>query len=122
MTPILDPVAKQLQCVTALESANRSRRAQADLKLAIKAGEVLVAEVLMADTPDWLQNMSLEKLALAIPRLGLTRYRRIIHRAGDARQSVKIGALTDRQRDILAGVFADWECAQRDRTLARAAA
>jgi len=96
------------QHLLALESANEIRIARSELKKAVKAREVLVAEVLLGETPDWLRQMSVEALALTVPGLGQRRFQRLMNGA-QISLGARIGNLTQRQRDALAETFCEWE-------------
>jgi hypothetical protein len=111
----------QPQHMAALERANENRLAQNELRRAIKAREVLLAEVLLGDVPDYLRNMSGEKLARSVPRLPARLWQRWLYTA-NAGLGATIGSLTQRQRTLLAARAAEWECAAIERERARAAA
>ncbi len=62
------PVAAHDQCMRSLARANQIRR-RAELKVDLKAGRVLLADVLLSDE-DWLQTMRIRELLLATPGIG----------------------------------------------------
>ena len=98
------------QHMEALERANLVRRARAELKRAIKAREVLVAEVLLGELPDWLEGMSLEELCLAIPRFATGRFHALMRRTA-TKPTCQISDLTARKRCELGEELAVWESA-----------
>jgi hypothetical protein len=109
------------QCIQALGRANEVRLARVELKAAIKGGDVLLAEVLLADLPDWLSNMRAEDLAACVRRLRRSTWHGWMYRAG-AGLGARVGGLTDRQRGIIGRELAEWEAACRERQERRVAA
>jgi hypothetical protein len=103
----------------ALQQANNVRLARADLKRAVKAGEVKVAEVLLGEIPDWLRGMTVEALCLSIRRFPRRQYQRFILRNGITPTAV-VGNLTRRQRIALGNELADWETSRTERRRQRA--
>jgi len=95
--------AEKPQYEIARESANRIRFARAELKRDIKTGVVTLPEVLLADIPDWLVGMKVEKLVLAVPRVGPRVASRWLARVPTHPHS-HIGYLTMRQRLLLAEI------------------
>jgi hypothetical protein len=61
----------------ALEIANTAREKRKDLKIALKAGEVLLADTLLSDA-DWLQGMRVRDLLLATPGIGKVKAKRTL--------------------------------------------
>jgi hypothetical protein len=107
------------QHLEALQRANTVRHGRAQLKRDIKAGEILVTEILSVEIPDWLMTMRVEELALTIPRFQRRLFQRAMF-AADAGLGLAVGALTPRQRSILVDRIGEWELRRWDR--ARAAA
>jgi hypothetical protein len=102
------------QHLEALERANVVRYARAELKRAVKAGDVKVAEVLMGDIPDWLGRMRLEELCMCLHRFPIATYHRFTTQAGVGAARL-IGELTARQRRALSELLADWEVPAQER-------
>lgn len=98
--------AEKPQHLAALESANRIRLARAALKRDIRTGETTVAEVLLADIPDWLEGMAVGELVQAVRWIGPHKCRQVLTRMGDGRwpcsELKEVGYLTMRQRRHLA--------------------
>lgn len=107
------------QHLQALERANFVRLTRVDLKTAIKAHEVMVAEVLLGEIPDWLEAMLLEELCNAILRYGRTRYQRLMQDTHTG-AGATVGGLTERKRTELAEHLAEWEAGVASRRRARA--
>jgi hypothetical protein len=98
----------QPQPMQALEVANHNRFARAELKRAIKSGDVRVAEVLLADLPSWLENMTVEELFDSVRGMPLkSRYR--IFNATPTNPNQTLRWLTTRQRDVLAECAEAWQ-------------
>lgn len=98
------------QHVEALERANIVRLARAELKKAVKAREVMVAEILAGEVPDWLERMPFFELCGAIPRFSDRHFTRLVEEGG-ARPTLLVGQLTRRQRGVFAESLAVWESA-----------
>jgi hypothetical protein len=88
------------QRLRALEHANQVRLARAELKRRISDGEVSAAEVIL-DCPEAAQRWTVSELLMAQRRWGATRCRKFLER-NDISEIKAIGALTDRQRRLLA--------------------
>ncbi len=88
------------QRLKALEQANQVRLARAELKRRITDGEVSAAEVILA-CPEAAQRWTVSELLMAQRRWGVTRCRKFLER-NDISEIKAIGALTDRQRRMLA--------------------
>ena len=88
------------QRLRALEHANAIRLARADLKRRIAEGEVSAAEVIL-ECPDAARRWTVSELLLSQRRWGSTRCRKFLERNGVSEIKL-IGALTDRQRRLLA--------------------
>ncbi|MFZ0040088.1 MAG: hypothetical protein WAK93_02180 [Solirubrobacteraceae bacterium] len=88
------------QRLRALERANEIRLARAALKRSIAVGQVSAAEVILA-CPDAAASWPLGDLLMSQRRWGSTRCRKFLSRnqIGETRP---VGALTDRQRQVLA--------------------
>lgn len=97
------------QQLDALAEANRIRLARADLKRAIRNGEVSAAEVLQTDFPDWLRGMVVGQLVQATHRVG--RYRCLtILREAELVEQKELGWMTVRQRNVLSELLAESVC------------
>jgi hypothetical protein len=88
------------QRLRALEHANAIRLARAELKRRVADGEISAAEVIM-DCPDTVRKWTVAELLMAQRRWGGTRCRKFLERNGVS-EIKQIGALTPRQRDLLA--------------------
>lgn len=88
------------QHLRALESANRVRLARAELKRRIAGGHVAVAEV-VTERPWAAAGMPVLDLLMSQRRWGATRSRKLLTRI-PLSETRKVGALTDRERDVLA--------------------
>lgn len=88
------------QRLKALERANEIRLARADLKRRIAEGEVSVAEVLR-DVPSYAASCAVWDLLMSQRRWGTSKCRKFCwrHRINETKP---IGALTERQRRLLA--------------------
>jgi hypothetical protein len=95
MTPAIE------QTMSALAEANRIRLARADLKRAIKRGEISVAEVLQTDFPEWLTKMPVGQLVEAVPGVGTYRCARVLNEV-PVSPLQRLGYVTTRQRNVLA--------------------
>lgn len=89
------------QHMEALAEANQIRFARVGLKRAIREGDVRFAEVLLTDTPRWLEGMRIVDLLEAIWRMGPTHSSRILQKVPTHPHS-HVGFLTTRQRTVLA--------------------
>jgi hypothetical protein len=107
------------QHMQALELANSIRLARAELKRHIKAGDVLAAEVLLGDVPDFLEGMRLEEFCNAIPRYQWRFHQQLMQSTHTGLAAV-IGDLTARKRRLIAEELGEWEAAADERRRARA--
>lgn len=107
------------QPLQALKQANEVRLARFKLKRDLKAGEVMAAEVLLSEIPDWLERMPVEELVLARHRFQRRNFQRAMH-AGHAGLGLTIGELTQRQREIVGAQIAEFELRIRSRSSAAA--
>lgn len=98
----------------ALQRANEVRWARAELKRAVKAREVMVAEILAGDIPDWLEALPLEELMNAIPGFSW-RVSQRLRQESMVSLTATMGGLTKRQLRDLGGALADWEAAAQQR-------
>lgn len=106
------------QHLEALERANVVRIARAELKLAIKRGEVRAAEVVLGEIPDWLEQLRVEDLCRAVPRFSWRAYQQLMQGAQSG-LTLTLGDLTTRQRGAIGEGLAEWEIAAEDRRRAR---
>ncbi len=88
------------QRLRALEHANAVRLARAELKRQIAEGEASAAEVILA-CPEAAQRWTVGELLMSQRRWGSTRCRKFLERNGLS-EIKPIGALTERQRHVLA--------------------
>jgi hypothetical protein len=91
------------QHMVALERANRVRLARAALKRRIAAGDVDVAETVLA-SPWETESMSVSELLMSQKRWGSTRCRKFLMSIGLV-ETKTIGSLTERQRLTLAALL-----------------
>ena len=106
------------QHLEALERANVVRIARAELKRAIKAGEVGGAEVLLGEIPDWLEQLRVEDLCRSVPRFSWRSFQRLMQEA-QAGLTQTVGGLTARQQKAIGEGMAEWELAAQERRRAR---
>jgi hypothetical protein len=97
-TATMPPDPQRLQ---ALERANEVRLARAELKRRIAEGHVTAAEVILA-CPREAHRWPVSDLLLSQRRWGSTRCRKFLER-NNISEIKPIGALTERQRRLLAG-------------------
>jgi len=109
-TALLD--AGQDQHLRALRHANRVRLARASLKREVAAGELAVAEVVLA-CPWQAHSMEVGDLLMSQKRWGDARCRRLLLSIG-VPENKQVGTLTERQRLALARALQ-----ARDRTPTR---
>jgi hypothetical protein len=88
------------QRLRALEQANAVRLARAELKRRIAEGEVTAAEIILT-CPCEARRWTVSELLVAQRRWGVTRCRKFLER-NHISEIKQIGALTDRQRRMLA--------------------
>jgi hypothetical protein len=88
------------QRLRALERANEIRLARAALKRSIALGQVSAAEVIL-DCPDAAFSWPVGELLISQRRWGSTRCRKFLSR-NQIGETKPVGALTDRQRQVLA--------------------
>ncbi len=88
------------QRLRALERANEIRLARAALKRSIALGQVSAAEVIL-DCPDAAFSWPVGDLLMSQRRWGTTRCRKFLSR-NQIGETKPVGALTDRQRQVLA--------------------
>jgi len=88
------------QRLRALERANEIRLARAALKRSIALGDVSAAEVIL-DCPDAALSWPVGDLLMSQRRWGSTRCRKFLSRS-QIGENKPVGALTDRQRQVLA--------------------
>jgi hypothetical protein len=96
-TATMTPAPQRLR---ALERANEVRLARAELKRRIAEGEASVVEVLR-DPPHAASTWEIGELLTSQRRWGSTRCRKFLNRH-QISETKQIGALTERQRRILA--------------------
>lgn len=84
------------QRLSALEKANATRSRRAQLKRDLKAGEVLVVD-LIASPPEFIETMKTFDLLLAVPKYGRVKVNKILSRERIS-PSKTIGGLSERQR------------------------
>ena len=93
------------QRLRALERANEIRLARAAIKRRIAMGEVSAAEVIL-ECPDAAASWPVSELLMSQRRWGTTRCRRFLTR-NHITETKPVGALTDRQRRVLAGSLSE---------------
>lgn len=96
----INPEPSEPQRLRALEQANAIRLARAELKRRIGDGEVSAAEVILS-CPDEARRWTVGDLLVSQRRWGSTRCRKFLERNGIS-EIKPIGALTERQRRLLA--------------------
>ena len=98
--PEITQLPTEPQRLRALEHANAIRLARAELKRRIAEGQLSAAEVIL-ECPDAAQRWTISDLLLSQRRWGSTRCRKFLERNGVS-EIKPIGALTERQRHLLA--------------------
>lgn len=98
--PEITQLPTEPQRLRALEHANAIRLARAELKRRIAEGQVSAAEVIL-ECPDAARRWTISELLLSQRRWGSTRCRKFLERNGVS-EIKPIGALTERQRRLLA--------------------
>jgi hypothetical protein len=93
-------MTRQPQRLQALERANEIRLARAELKRQLADGELSAAEVILAP-PSAAMSWAVGELLMSQRRWGSTRCRKFLLRNQIA-ENKPIGALTERQRRVLA--------------------
>ncbi len=114
-------IAPAPQHMRALARANSVRQARAELKRQVAAGEVSVAEVVLA-CPWEARSMKVCDLLTSQHRWGLTRCRNLLA-AIPIGETKTIGSMTERQRRALVALLCDEPAAsasQGDPSLGRA--
>jgi hypothetical protein len=96
-TATLSPAPQRLR---ALERANAVRLARAELKRRIADGEAAAAEVIL-EPPEEALSWAIGELLMSQRRWGTTRCRKFLGRH-HITETKTLGALTDRQRRLLA--------------------
>ncbi len=94
------PMTPGPQRLRALARANEVRLARAELKRRIARGDISAAEVILA-CPEAAGSWSVGELLMSQRRWGITRCRKFLAR-NQISEIKKIGALTERQRQLLA--------------------
>jgi hypothetical protein len=95
------------QRLRALERANAIRLARAELKRQIAEGEASVAEVLL-EVPPHASSWAVWDLLMSQRRWGASRCRKFLWR-NHISETKQLGALTERQRRLLAGQLSSCE-------------
>lgn len=98
--PETTEVPTEPQRLRALEHANAIRLARAELKRRIAVGEISAADVIL-ECPEAARRWTVAELLLSQRRWGSTRCRKFLERNGVS-EIKPIGALTERQRKLLA--------------------
>jgi hypothetical protein len=98
------------QHMQALAHANRVRLARAELKRGIYAGRVSVADVVLECSWE-VDTMTLAELLRSQRRWGRTRVRKLLASL-QLRETRRVGQLTDRERNLLAGTLEE-KCQRR---------
>lgn len=94
---------RAFQHLQALERANETRVARAELKRRIASGEIFAASVLL-EPPAEARNWPVGSLLIAQRRWGTKRTRKLLERH-QISELKPLGALTERQRRLLAGAL-----------------
>jgi hypothetical protein len=97
-------MTREPQRLRALERANEVRLARAELKRRISDGQVSAAEVILTP-PCEASSWAIGELLMSQRRWGSTRCRKFLVR-NQINETKTVGALTERQRRLLAGQLA----------------
>jgi hypothetical protein len=108
-TATMTPAPQRLR---ALERANEIRLARAELKRRIAEGDILVADVLL-DPPSEAGSWAIGDVLTSQRRWGSTRCRKFLSR-NHILETKPLGALTERQRRLLAGQLETCESREFD--------
>lgn len=106
-------ITHEPQRLRALERANEVRLARAELKRRIAVGKVSAADVIL-DSPWEASSWAIGDLLMSQRRWGTTRCRKFLTR-NQISETKPVGALTERQRRLLAGQLAS--CVSREAML-----
>jgi hypothetical protein len=90
----------------ALDRANEIRLARAALKRRIYAGEITTARVLLECPPE-ANTWPVGDLIMAQRRWGRSRTMKLLRRAEHILETKPVGSLTERQRELLAGMLGE---------------
>ncbi len=102
-TPAQTPSRSLDQRMEALRRANVIRVRRAQLKRDLKAGAVLIADVLQ-DPPDYVLTAKVYDMLMAVPKLGRVKAMRFLNQCRIS-QSKTVGGLSERQRAELVGLL-----------------
>ena len=108
-TATMSPAPQRLR---ALERANEIRLARAELKRRIAEGDISVAAVLL-DPPSEADSWAIGDVLTSQRRWGSTRCRKFLSR-NHITETKPVGALTERQRRLLAGQLETCESRELD--------
>lgn len=88
------------QTLEALVLANSTRNRRAQLRRELQSGKASLSSILTEPLPDWLENMPIDQLLTAVPRVGKRRATVIVKECG-LRWGRPLGLITTRQKNLL---------------------
>src|SRR3954454_19263884 len=102
-TQVQAPVRSLDQRMEALKRANDIRVKRAQLKKDLKSGSVSIEQILR-EPPEDVSTAKVFDMLMAVPKFGRAKASRLLNH-GRTRQTKAVGALPDRQRHELIGLF-----------------
>jgi hypothetical protein len=102
-TQVQAPARSLDQRMEALKRANDIRVKRAQLKKDLKAGRVLVEQILAAP-PAYVETAKVFDMLMAVPKFGRVKAARFLNQCRIS-QSKTVGGLSERQRAELIGLF-----------------
>ena len=102
-TQVQAPARSIDQRMEALRRANDIRVKRAQLKKALKSGEVSIEQILR-EPPDFVSTAKVFDMLMAVPKFGRVKAARLLNTCRIS-QSKTVGGLSDRQRQELLGLF-----------------
>jgi hypothetical protein len=103
------------QALAALERANSIRIRRSQLRRELQSREVSLSTILTEPLPEWLENMPVDQLLSAAPRVGKLSVVILLRECG-LRWGRPLGLLTPRQRNLLAELIPQPKSGKRART------
>jgi hypothetical protein len=102
-TQVQAPARSLDQRMEALKRANDIRVKRAQLKKDLKAGRVLVEQIL-GSPPEYVETAKVFDILMAVPKFGRVKAARFLNQCRIS-QSKTVGGLSERQRAELIGLF-----------------
>jgi hypothetical protein len=102
-TQVQAPARSLDQRMEALKRANDIRVKRAQLKKDLKAGQVVIEQIL-GDPPEYVETAKVFDMLVAVPKFGRVKAARFLNQCRIS-QSKTVGGLSERQRAELIGLF-----------------